>query len=178
MLLNNKLQHLKKKKYYSINTSMLTIQFQMLQQGLVSNKLIRFTKQLGTDNIQAITIIKTITKMAIKLARDQLWLPRCKLQIEWEKQNNITIKNKKSDSNTAKKNAVTKPNMQIKKPKHQNKQQFMELDGIFCYCGIAKQKNNNISCNKFNETIYIVNNIIIQEHVGSLLGSKVISLNM
>ncbi|CAG8680503.1 13603_t:CDS:2, partial [Ambispora gerdemannii] len=104
----------------------------------------KFTTQLGTNNTQATTIIKTITKMAIKLAREQLWLPRCKTQIEWEKQYNITIKNKKSSSD-APKIATTKVNTQIKKPKQQNKQQFKELDGIFCYCGIAKQKHNNIS---------------------------------
>jgi hypothetical protein len=146
-----------------------------LLQGIVSKKLIQQHRHLGISSKETNKIIVKIGKQAVQLAHENLWKARCKIQIQWEKEQGIT--------------AIHKSHKQKRTKTHNSK--FLQTrnlkpspssiiidNGHKCICKIPTQLHYSQLCNIQNKNNHFADRHTNLEYIGYKQGEKVISIIM
>jgi len=163
----------------TINTIFDTTTTKYLLQGIITNTFIQQHKNLGICKEETNKIARTLGKQGAKLSYENTWKNRCKTQINWKKENNITQEKKH------KQNAVqtkTKNNPTINKQKRKQHQPSLSSivihNGHTCICGIPTQLHYPFQCNEQNYNNFLADEFTNQEYIGEKWGNKMVSINM
>ena len=159
--------------------------FKLILKGIIHSDIIQLGINFGLSKDKSRNIAIKTGKKIIKLVRDTLWKPRCDTQIKWEKANNISAINKKSNKtkntqillkqvNTANTNASNN-NTKHKSLSHKD---ILKYNSVYYICGIPEHKHTYSNYNNIQKLKHFADKYIRESYIDIIKGSEVISINM